>query len=67
MINKIYKCRDYNVYYRVTFYDETFRLFQGIVIKSNSVAFDVGREYHFILKSATELTEEQFNKIMVFE
>lgn len=67
MIGKIFKYNDYDVYFRIiASVNLKTSTFKGKVIKCNG-KFSFGHEFNVYLDYATEITEEQFNKIMVFE
>ena len=66
MIGKIFKCIYADYYYKVTHYNNGEHCI-GVVIKSNTDHLPVGGIYTFLLDDSEEISEEQFNKIMVFE
>lgn len=71
MINKIFKFKygSGTVYIRIMrSYDNLHNTVCGKVIKSNcDYMYLVGYEYDIFLPIAEEVSEEDFNKIMVFE
>jgi len=70
MIGKIFKYIDYyglNVYYRLLKFNMESDSVQGKIIKSKSVHHIIGKEYSFYLDLSKEISEQDFNKIMVFE
>jgi len=67
MIGKIFLNKNYGIIYRVSYHNPISTLCTGVVIKSNSPYFSIGSAHFFYFGLSTELTEEQFNKIMVFE
>jgi len=67
MIGKIYKYNEVDVYYKISSISINSPAHSGIVIKSNDSHFIVGWEYYVFPDESTEITEKQFNKIMVFE
>ena len=67
MIGKIFVNTNYDVYYKVLYHNPLSSLCTGTVIKSNSPYFIVGLDYLFYFNLLEEITEEQYNKIRVFE
>jgi len=67
MIGKIFKHSAYDVYYKVTSLDTITQTYIGKIIKSNSNHFVLGYQYYVFSDFSEEISEQEFNKIMVFE
>lgn len=66
-MNKIFKYNHlkYNIYYKIAYHNGISTI--GVILKSDWEYYRVGVEYSVCLYSSTEISEQDFNKIVVFE
>lgn len=66
-MNKIFKYNHlkYNIYYKIVHHNGISAI--GVILKSDCPYYRVGEEYSVYGYSSTEVSEHDYNKIVVFE